>query len=128
VVAGTNDRNHLYHDEEQRFQTEIDAIRDITCNTNLLFVNTFQRFDNLACNVKVNLENRVISKTLQGHNHATFINTDFLNKSHFTSKGVHLNRTGKEKLCELIALKVKEKTKPKTFLEKWLTRNPQNQR
>jgi len=120
IVAGTNDVNHLYHDAEERLETELEAIGEITSDTNLLFVNTFQRYDNLACNVKVNLENKTINSIMSRYKHVDIINTDKLNRAHFNVQGLHLNFEGKQQLCQSLRAAVVGKSKRETFLEKWL--------
>jgi len=78
--------------------------------TNILVVNVLNGFDlgaHSCVNCEVNTFNRKLNKHMKSFQNATAVEVTS-DRNHFTKRGLHLNRKGKEQAAKPIACSIKE--------------------
>jgi hypothetical protein len=97
------DRNHHYSTED-----DLNFIAERTSNTNVGFVNLFQRHDKPWMNGRVRSMNLRLDRALMRRDmsHIGVIDSSSIAREDFTMHGLHLNSRGKKRLMHLIAERV----------------------
>jgi hypothetical protein len=99
------DRNYHYQIEK-----DINFIAERTSNTNVRFVNLFERHDEPWMNGKVRSVNLCLDQALMWHgtSHIGVTDTTFIVWEEYTTHGLHLNSRGKKKLTLLTAKRIND--------------------
>ena len=77
-------------------------------NSNIIVINIPHRYDlhrNSVINLEIQAVNRKLNKLTEVFSHVDIVEID-LNRKHFTTHGMHLNKTGKERLSKLIVTQI----------------------
>ena len=77
-------------------------------NTNIIVTNIPHRYDmdmNSVTNLQIQAANRKLNKMTKVFSHVAVVETD-LDRKYFTQHGMHLNKSGKERLSKLTATQI----------------------
>lgn len=112
VFAGSNDfccESDYYNDIIcDKFMTELESLVAMSTHTNLLIVGLPIRYDlKSSCFEYIEYLNVKIRNLSLKFSHCKFIDVASLKREDFTRHGFHLNRSGKVKLANEIASKIK---------------------
>jgi hypothetical protein len=100
VIGGTNDVNGKLNVNE--FCTDIESKLKTLTNTNVILSAIPYRHDIKMLNKKIKHINYQLQKLTAKWPHITFLPLHDLRYYHYTSYGLHLNKTGKTLYCSLI--------------------------
>ena len=125
IFGGTND---VARNQTEIGQKHLQNFVKSTSNTNLIVMSVPIRHDlhiDSCVNKEVLAYNRKLTKRMKPHNHVQILNID-LDRSKFTSHGLHLNGTGKEELArktiEILDLTKKDIVQAK-IMARWKEHN-----
>jgi hypothetical protein len=116
IVGGPEnslDRNYNY-----LLEKDINFIADRIANTNVGFVNLFQRHDKQWMNKRVRSMNLWLDWALMWRDmsHISVINVSSIERDDNTRHGLHLNSRGKKRLTQLIAERVMDGHVSSTYI------------
>ncbi|KAG8335742.1 hypothetical protein J6590_060659 [Homalodisca vitripennis] len=108
LLAGTNDIT----DSTSASVVNFNTFSNITLNTNMSIIGIPHRLDQPALNESIRKVNVKIEEAASNVKLCNFIDMSSLHLTHYTKFGLHLNKSGKHFLAELIhqSLKVKKPT------------------
>lgn len=136
ILGGTNDINSNGDNPIPQVLKSIEELVPLSKKTNLIINTIPTRFDKPELNKVIEKTNREIHKTINSLKNKNvkrikinFIN-ERLNRTNYTNHGLHLNKSGKNILCDRLASFVKCKLPVNsgakdTFLTKWLIKGKQ---
>ncbi|CAH0392024.1 unnamed protein product [Bemisia tabaci] len=110
VIAGSNDLFYHYESPKYDLFTELCKAARLTSHTNLVIPKLFHRFDvpNYVAITFKRFYDQLILRATKMYNHVSEIDFDYLSRSHFTFRGLHLNTRGKQEIVKLIHDRVLE--------------------
>ncbi|RZF37856.1 hypothetical protein LSTR_LSTR016037, partial [Laodelphax striatellus] len=111
ILAGTNDV-HLYEPYQLTLLQGMDALFDLNLNTNIVVCGCPCRYDDPTLNDDIQYFNSYMSRMVLNYDgvsrlHYLDINV-FLQRTHLTRHGLHLNRHGKRLLSNQLSIFIKK--------------------